>query len=136
MILESIGKINESIEKCSNMTFQTMVKKYEEIKNTFNSIDDINKKNETEFLIEYKEKIDGTNYVVKSLINNFVNISIFPWGTMLKLNKFILYFDEDTIKGRISQNYGILLNKLFFIKKIFYVINLYINFLIFHYYII
>ena len=94
MILETIGKINESIEKCSNITFQTMVKKYEEIKNNFNSIDEINKKEEeSELLINYKEKIDGTNYVVKTTINNLVT------DNEIKID--IIFEDEEKKKPKI-----------------------------------
>jgi len=93
-ILESISKINELIEKCSNITFQTMVKKYEEIKKNFNSIDEIdNNEVESELVIDYKEKIDDTNYVVKSTINNFIKDS------EIKLD--IIFEDEEKKKPKI-----------------------------------
>ena len=73
LIIESFNKINELIEKCTNITFKTMLDKYIEIKNNYNSIDDINiNEDELELINNYKEEIDKKNYNVKSKINNYI----------------------------------------------------------------
>ena len=72
-ILESIHKINELIAKCSNITFQTMANKYQEIKDNFNSINDTNQKeDDSEIPIYNSELIDYKNYSVKSIMQNYL----------------------------------------------------------------
>jgi hypothetical protein len=73
LILESICEINELIENCSNITFQTMANKYQEIKNNSNSIDEINQKEDnSELPIENSETIDKKNYTIKSKMQNYI----------------------------------------------------------------
>ena len=101
MIFESINKINELIEKCSNITFQTMAKNYREIKDNFNSVDNIDKKeDESEFNIDYKEKIDNTNYVVKSTIKKYIT------DNEIKLD--LIFEDEE---NKIPKIMGAAINK-------------------------
>ena len=72
LIRESIDKINELIEKCTNITFKTITNKYIEYKNNFNAIDDKNEKEEDEYNLEdYNERIDDKNYTVKSKIKSY-----------------------------------------------------------------
>ena len=72
LIRESIDKLNELIEKCTNITFKTVADKYIEIKNKFNAIDDINKKEEDEQdLKDYSETIDNKTYTLKTKIKSY-----------------------------------------------------------------
>jgi hypothetical protein len=73
LILESIDKLNELIEKCTNITFRTISNKYIEYKNNFNAIDAINKKEEDEQNFDdYTERIDDQTYTVKSKIKSYL----------------------------------------------------------------
>ena len=75
LIIESIGKINELIENCSDITFKTMVEKYDQIKEDFNSFNYTipDKKVESEiFVDDYNETIESNNYNVISNIKNYV----------------------------------------------------------------
>ena len=74
LIIESIGKMNELIENCTDITFKTMAKKYNEIKEEFNSFNHskANKMNESEiFVDDYNETIESNNYNVISSIKNY-----------------------------------------------------------------
>ena len=75
LIIESIGKINDLIENCSDITFKTMVEKYDQIKEDFNSFNYTipDKKVESEiFVDDYNETIESNNYNVISNIKNYV----------------------------------------------------------------
>ena len=72
LILESINKISELIENCTNITFKTIADKYIEIKNDFNAIDILNKKEEGEQNLDYTERINDKNYTVKSKIKSYI----------------------------------------------------------------
>jgi len=71
-IQELIAEINELIEKCSNITFLTIRKKYNNIKDEFNSysINNDNKKGDISNDDHY-EVIDNKNYTIKSKIKNY-----------------------------------------------------------------
>jgi hypothetical protein len=101
LILESIDKLNELIEKCTNITFKTISNKYIEYKNNFNAIDAINKKEEDEQNFDdYNEKIDDNYFTVKSKIKTYKT------DNEIKLD--IIFEDEEMKKPKIVGN---LINK-------------------------
>ena len=75
LIIESIGKINELIENCTNITFRTMAKKYNKIKEDFNLFNHTDHKTDEkpEIVVDdYNETIESNNYIVLSNIKNYV----------------------------------------------------------------
>ena len=98
LILDSIDKINDLIEKCTNITFKTITKKYVEIKDDYNAIDEINKKEEDEQNLEdYRETIDDSVYTIKS------KIKAFETNNEIKLD--VIFEDENPkVVGVLNNN--------------------------------
>jgi hypothetical protein len=101
LILESIEKINELIENCTNITFKIITDKYIEYKDNFNAIYVPNKREEDEQNFDdYNERIDDKIYIVKAKIKSYKIEN--------EIQMDIKFEDEEMKKPKIE---GSLINK-------------------------
>ena len=71
-IINYIFEIDELIENCSNITYNTISNKYIDIKNKFNSIKDItNGTKEQNPEYEYEEERQEESYTIKTMFENY-----------------------------------------------------------------
>ena len=101
-IQKSIDQIKQLIEKCSNVTYETISKKYVQIKNSYIPIDKINKKQEN--IIDFKESFilkEEETYIIKGKIEKYIvdnEISfdiIFEEGNIRKPKVIVKIIDKN-----------------------------------------
>ena len=138
---ESIEKINEEINKCINITYETLIKEYKKLSEKENLINEEYQKNEEEInTIDTYYQIEDDYYFIEAKIKNLEHHSIFTIDVIYENNDYKypqifvnitnksrpknIIFDIYTHTGYCAKN-GIILDAN--LNDVSYIMNLNIN---------
>ena len=97
-IIDNINNINNLLISCEEITYETIKKKYNEIKNDFNKIEELNDNTKEEILIP-KTNFTQSNFILETEIKKYL--------IHYKISVDLLYSDESQtpkVIGRVENN--------------------------------